>query len=158
MSYVKGADALLKKLDAMPREAEKIALRAMREAGKEAARVQKQVTANYWPGLVKSSAHKDAFGKPYVSVGYQSRTKKGARGADIPDWFKAYWMNYGTLKHRREDIHKFQRKIRNVKRRNNEGQPAKLFFQEGHPMVRRAFDSALKKKFEELIEKYYNSR
>lgn len=153
-AYIEGTKELLKKLDNFPGSAKRAMKEAMKAGGKAAAKVQKSINSDRWPELIRYGVHTDALGRMYTNVGYQTRAKRGAKGTGIPNWFKAYWMNYGTLSNR-DPAHKFKRHVRRhvSGRRNNVGQTARHFFREGHPSVVQAFSGALEKKFDELIEK-----
>lgn len=150
---VQGEAELMRKLDRFPVEAKKAMDASLRAGGKAAAEVQKGLGPARWARLVKSRLHTDATDSSYVAVGYQN-VDKGKKMDKVSDWFKAYWANYGTLRHR-DPQHHFDRKIRtNVRtRRNNEGQPAQHFFKPGDARVQRTFLETVEKEFKTRIEK-----
>lgn len=128
---IEGLDDCLKCMDAAPANVLKMTRAAMREAGKQTARLIRQRTPGRFRGLVGYKVTKgQVSGNTYALVGYFNKGKRHSSGSDIQDWFKAYWKNYGTLA-RRDASHHFVNAVkRSVRgRRNNVGQKAENFFE-----------------------------
>lgn len=106
-----------------PLECNKIILRALRESVKPVStRVRSAVPYPQWRRLVKVKAKESrATGRLYAVAGMRDDGKV-QEGSKIPDWFKAYWLNYGTLT-RRDAGHTFTRAPRGSSSRNKKGSP-----------------------------------
>lgn len=118
---IEGVEDCLRMFEKVPENMMKISQKAMREASKATAKQIRQGIPKRWSKIVKYKV-KNNDGKLSARVGLYGTNKN-------VDWFKAYWANYGTLEGR-DPSHQFERKIkRNVKRRNNKGQPAQRFFE-----------------------------
>ena len=129
---IEGIDECIKCMDAAPENVMKMTLNAMRDAGKQTARMIRQRTPGRFRRLVGYKVSKGQIsGNTYALVGYFNKGKKKSSNSEISDWFKAYWKNYGTLA-RRDASHNFVTAVkRNVRgRRNQLGQPAELFFEQ----------------------------
>ena len=129
MAYkIEGLDDCLRCLDAAPDNVVKITKAAMREAAKKTTRsIRQRLPKQFWRRLVRYKMSKGQLTQnSYVLMGLFNKGKKNADGGSyIPDWFKAYWQNYGTLKHRDPSHHfDFPEKGATRNRRNNEGQQA----------------------------------
>lgn len=141
ISYkVEGLKEALAGIEGSPERLQKILRKAFQEGGKAASRSVRQRTPKRWRKLVRYKVEKSIEGDSSALVGYfnSSRGTRG-KGDDMPDWFKAYWKNYGTLKHR-DPGHVFDNPIKpNVKRRNNEGQHPENFFETAMERMEDAF-------------------
>jgi len=129
---IEGLDDCIRCMDHAPQNVLKMTQKAMKEAGRHTARVIRGKTPGRWRRLVGSKVTKGQIsGDIYALVGYFNKAQKKGSNAEIPDWFKAYWKNYGTLT-RRDQSHHFvngiKAKVRG--RRNNLGQPANNFFEQ----------------------------
>ena len=128
---IEGLDDCIKCMDEAPQNVMKMTKTAMKEAGRATARVIRSKTPGRFRPLVGYKVTKGQIsGNTYALVGYFNKGKKKTSDSDIPDWFKAYWKNYGTLA-RRDASHHFATgvKPRTRYRRNNVGQPAENFFE-----------------------------
>ncbi len=129
---IEGLDDCIKCLDRAPANVVKMTRTAMREAGKQTARLIRQRTPGRFRRLVGYKVSKGQLsGNTYALVGYFNKSGKKASNRDIPDWFKAYWKNYGTLA-RRDASHHFVTPVKKGRvpgRRNQMGQPAVNFFE-----------------------------
>ena len=130
VSRIEGLDDCLRFCDKLPENVLRVTTTAMREASKKTARKIRQKTPQRFRRLVKYKVFKgQVTGNMNALIGLFNRRQKANGSNRIPDWFKAYWKNYGTLKHR-DPSHKFDEPIKkNARRRNNEGQPAENFFE-----------------------------
>jgi len=123
---IDGLDDCLKALDAAPDNVVKMTKAAMREAAKKTTRtIRQRLPKQFWRRLVRYKMTKGTLSEnAYVLMGLFNKGKKNADGTSyISDWFKAYWANYGTLKHR-DPAHRFDYPVKapTKRRRNNEGQ------------------------------------
>lgn len=129
MAYtIEGLKDCLKCMDAAPDNVVKMTKAAMRAAAKKTSRsIRQRLPKQFWRRLVRYKMSKgDVSQNIYVLMGLFYKGKKNADGSSyIPDWFKAYWQNYGTLKHR-DPSHRFDYPVKagTTRRRNNEGQMA----------------------------------
>ena len=133
---IEGLAEYLHTLDEAPDVLIKAVKKSMRKAGGELARDIRSGTPQAFKGLVKCKVVKARISKNLSSaVGlYKGRN----RGDEIPEWFKAYWKNYGTLA-RRDPSHRFDRDIKGAgttaaaRRRNQLGQYYERFFEAALP-------------------------
>ena len=133
---IEGLADYLRTLDDAPQTLVKCVRKAMRKAGSELARDIKSGTPQSFRPLVKCKVVKARISRNLSSaVGlYKDKTT----GREIPEWFKAYWKNYGTLQ-RRDPSHRFDRPIKPDgtvaarNRRNRVGQYNENFFEETLP-------------------------
>lgn len=129
MAYkIEGLDDCLKCIDKAPDNVLKMTKASMREAAKKTTRsIRQRLPKQFWRRLVRYKMSKGQLTQnTYVLMGLFNKGKKNADGGKyIPDWFKAYWQNYGTLKHR-DSSHHFDYPVKagTKRRRNNEGQMA----------------------------------
>ena len=127
MAYrIEGLDDCLKVMDTAPDNVVKMTKAAMREAAKKTTRsIRQRLPKQFWRRLVRYKMSKGQLTQDsYVLMGLFNKGKKNADGSSyIPDWFKAYWQNYGTLKHR-DPSHHFDNPMKagTKRRKNNEGQ------------------------------------
>ena len=127
-TYITGLDDALKCFDQAPGNLLKVVRQAMRDGGRQAAKVIRQAMPRRFKRLVSSKVVKGAVSGDYSAlIGAFNRAKSGNNEPD--DWFKAYWKNYGTLT-RRDKGHTFDYPIKhlNHKRRNEVGQHAEKFY------------------------------
>ena len=106
-----------------PMEANKIIQKALRYAVSPVAKkVKSAVPYPKWRTLVKVKAKQSrTSGRVYAVAGMLDNGQATEKGG-ITDWYKAYWLNYGTLA-RRDPAHKFERGPRGRDSRNKQGQP-----------------------------------
>lgn len=131
---------------------------AMKEAAQPVAKKIRAGMPKEFRRLIKTKlikAERRINGNSTVIVG----AFKGKKVSDsaVPDWFKMYWKNYGTLAHR-DPSHEFVRPIKknNRRRRNNIGQPHENFFDDAirgwEQMIYDNFIAALKRREDELLK------
>ena len=131
-TYISGLDDCLKCFDKAPDNLLKVIRTALKEGGKEAAKEIRKAMPRRFKRLVSSKVVKGTLSGDYTAL--VGAFNKIQSGTDEPsDWYKAYWKNYGTLKHR-DKSHKFDYPIKPdhwaaaKRRRNNEGQPHENFY------------------------------
>lgn len=132
---VKGIKDCYRKLDDMPEAALKLIKKSMQEASKPVTRnMRNAIDIPHWRKLVKSkvAVGRTAWEGTQAAVGMFNNGKvtNSVKKADRPDWFKAYWANYGTLS-RRDPQHPFKTPIKSKKRHQDVGQPKQNFFERG---------------------------
>lgn len=121
-------------LNNMPEAALQLIKKSMREAAKPVARnIRSAIDIPHWRRLVRSkvSDGKTAWQGLQTAVGlFNNNSTKDVKEEDRPDWFKAYWANYGTLS-RRDPQHPFKFAIKVRSRHQSVGQPPQHFFERG---------------------------
>lgn len=129
---IEGVQDVLRFLDDMPQQMAKVSMKAMRSASRVTARHIRKGTPARWRKMVKYKVAKSATGNTSARMGLYNGKQTGGhqpKNGKTFDWFKAYWANYGTLKHR-DPNHHFQTKIKKSRgRRNNVGQRPQHFFE-----------------------------
>ena len=120
---LKGFDDVLRLLNDYPNEINKIAKAALRKA---IAPLVKDIKSNNPIKGVKIKMKPLKGMNPSLKFGYFGEVGSGDRLAISP-WFKAYFLNYGTLK-RRHPSHLFQNKVRFRKTKQRDGIRPRLFF------------------------------
>lgn len=133
---IEGLGDYLRTLEKAPDELLKAVRKAMRKAGNELARDIKPGIPPSFRNLVKCKVTKAMLSKNLSSaIGLY---KGKVTGNDIPEWFKAYWKNYGTLA-RRDPAHRFDRPVKGDgtvaanRRRNKLGQFSEEFWEDALP-------------------------
>lgn len=140
---LEGMKEALAAIDDAPDRMKKIVAKAFREGSKAASKAVLCKTPRRWKKLVRAKVEKSLRGNTSALVGYFN-TSRGARKEDdnsnnIPDWYKAYWKNYGTLLSR-DTKHKFDNPIREgVERKNKWGQAPEWFFESAMHRMEDAF-------------------
>lgn len=137
---ISGLDDCLKVFDNAPENLLKISRQALKDASKVSARTVKSRIPKRWNRLVRYKVVKTANGKLNAVFGlFNNRQAQGHQnpsGAQIADWFKAYWINYGTLENR-DPSHHFKNPVKHRKtaaarrRRNSTGIQPWNFFEAG---------------------------
>lgn len=155
-TYITGLDDALKCFDQAPANLLKVVKQAMRDGGRQAAKEIRKAMPRRFKRLVSCKVVKGSLSGDYSAlVGAFNRVKGGDNEPD--DWFKAYWKNYGTLT-RRSQSHKFDYPIKkNVRRRNNVGQPAEMFYDRSIGPAQdafvRAFEDSVKNQEDKLKQR-----
>ena len=164
---ISGLDDCLRFFDQLPSNLMKVSRKAMKEASKSTARLIRGRTPKRWKRLVRYSTDKDfRSGKLKAYIGlFQVGLVQGHQnphGGEIPDWFKAYWLNYGTLG-KRDPEHQFKRPVRppgntaSKRRRNTTGVEPRKFFEETlsgwQDVFVEAFQESLKKQEQDLYDR-----
>lgn len=155
----------LRWMDAAPKDMIKLAKKAMRSGAKDAVKYAKPRMEPRWRRLLRyavmGGSHEDdlacmigLFNGHEIS-GHQSGKRK------IPDWQKAYWLNYGTLLGRDPDHH-FKNRIKptrykaSQRRRNRFGIPYENFFEDAMHGYDTPFFNAFAKKISDNIDECYD--
>lgn len=155
---VEGLDEVFKALDRFPGNALKMTEDAMKEAAQPVARKIRAGMPKEYKRLIKAKLIKAEHrinGHSTVIVGAFKGKKVSDKG--VPQWFKMYWSNYGTLTHR-DPGHEFVYPVKkgNRHRRNNVGQPHLNFFdaaiQGWEQMMFDNFTAALKRREDNLFK------
>lgn len=164
---ISGLDDCLKLFDNAPENLRKVSKTALRDASREVTRFVRNRTPKRWRRLVKykvvrlrSNRNLNAvFGmfNTKVAQGHQNPT-----GAKIDDWFKAYWLNYGTLENR-DPGHKFDYPVKHrgtiaaKRRKNTEGIKPRNFFEQAiqgwEDKFVRAFSNSLNRQENALYDR-----
>jgi len=131
---INGLDKFIQTIDKAPGNLLKISKEAMKAGGKVVARTIRSRAPSRFKRLVGYKVSEGQLSHDnYVLIGFFNKDRKKHQN-DIPDWFKAYWKNYGTLT-RRYPGHKFVTMVKprstssGRARRNNVGQNPELFFE-----------------------------
>lgn len=162
---IQGLDDCLRFFDQAPENLMKVSRTAMRDAGKEVSKMARQRLPKRWRKLVRSKVLRSYKGNLQVLWGlfngHQRQGHQNKKG-DIDDWFKAYWLNYGTLGNR-DPEHHFQTAVKHRKtaaaarRRNTEGIKPRKFFEASiqgwEEVFTKAFSASLKDQEDKLYER-----
>lgn len=152
---IEGLDDCIKCMDHAPQNVLKMTKTAMKDAGKATTRVIRSKTPPRFKRLAGYKVTKGQLsGNTYALVGYFNKSKKKGSNKEIPDWFKAYWKNYGTIT-KRDPGHTFSNGVKaHVQgRRNNVGQKAENFFEAALP----GWDSVFYEAFKQSMIKQENT-
>lgn len=155
---IEGLDDCIKCIEHAPENVLKMTKASMKDAGKATATLIRQRTPSRFRRLVGYKVSKGQLsGNTYALVGYFSKGKKKNSNSEIPDWFKAYWKNYGTLA-RRDRSHNFSYPVKNNvrRRRNNLGQPANNFFESAIGGWERQFLEKFRESMKRQEQKLYD--
>lgn len=133
---IEGLGDYLRTLEKAPDDLLKAVRKAMRKAGNELSRDIKPGVPTEFRKLVKCKVVKAKMSKNLSSaIGlYKDKVPR----SEIPEWFKAYWKNYGTLA-RRDPAHRFDRPVKGDgtvaarRRRNQLGQFSENFWEDALP-------------------------
>ena len=160
---IAGLDDCIKCIDAAPGNVMKMTRNAMKDAGKATARVIRSRTPARFRRIVGYKVTKGQLsGNTYALVGYFNKANPKQSDKEIPDWFKAYWKNYGTLAKRDRSHHfKYPVKPDNTtaakSRRNKVGQRHENFFEAAiggwNETFYRTFEESMKKQENTLYDR-----
>lgn len=143
---IEGLDDVMRMYNDAPDVMIKDARDASRQAAKGVAKELRALMPQKYRKLVSSSVQNMSDGTLSTWIGLYRR-----REPEL--WYKAYWMNYGTLS-KRDPSHQFTRPVRpNHRRRNNVGQPPRNFYDGPASMVGDRFLEAFRR---ELSDKGYD--
>ena len=173
MSKIEGTYEFTQFLKRYPLECNKIIRKALGASGRiVASSIRRMTPVPKWKRLVKSKVSMSReSGRLYVRAGYFGAKRGSAFKKDGFDsnweFFKAYWLNNGTLK-RRDPDHEFTYppgvlkvkydKKGNIKSkpRNREGITPRNFYEKSveglEPKVERVFVRSIEKQHEQLIK------
>ena len=162
---IQGLDDCLRFFDQAPENLVKVSRTALRDAGKEVSKMARQRLPKRWRKLVRSKVLRSYKGNLQVLWGlFNGHQRQGHQNPKngIDDWFKAYWLNYGTLGNR-DPEHHFQTAVKHRKtaaaarRRNTEGIKPRKFFEASiqgwEDRFTEAFSASLKKQEDKLYER-----
>jgi hypothetical protein len=163
---IEGMSDCLNWCDKAPEDMVKLAKKAMRAGGGAVTKRMKPSIDARWRRLIKYKVtggrnDKDLNCGIGFFNGHQQQGKQSTKGAPIDDWFKFYWMNYGTLT-RRDPNHRFTKPIRpahhaaSQRRRNRLGQPHRNYFEAAMEGYEDTFFNAFAKHVAENIEECYD--
>lgn len=153
---IEGLDDCLRCLDAAPANVVKMTKAALRSAAKVTRQQIKTKMPFTFGRLVKYSLRKQPDGTQSLLVGLFNKKQTKNPSSEIPDWFKAYWKNYGTLK-RRDPNHDFMYPIREGRaKRNKEGQMPERFFEAAAAGWEGPFISAFEQAMADQQDKLYD--
>lgn len=138
---ITGLNDVLRTFEQAPPEMRKVVKKAMTASARKTSRTLKSRTPKRWRNLVGYAVWQSKkTGAIGARLGYYS-SKNSRRGQNknpdlgrAYDWYKSYWLNYGTLAGR-DPAHAFQRGIKprhyaaSRRRRNRSGIPHKNFFE-----------------------------
>lgn len=129
---IEGVSEVMRYFSQAPEEVSKSIKKALRAACSGEVRNLKGQVPRWARGLVKSSVKSLRSGDVSALFGMFVDSKwQDEKGRKGPDWFHAYWKNYGTLT-KRDPSHQFDNAVRrNARRRNNVGQGHENFFERG---------------------------
>ena len=163
---ISGLDDCLRMFDQAPANLIKVSRKAMKAASRKTAGTIRKRVPKRWAKIVRYKVDKQYDGKLAAFVGlFQTGLMQGHQnpnGAPMPDWFKAYWANYGTLQ-RRDPNHVFKNPVRHSgtaqaqRRRNRMGEAHQNFFEAALPGWQEtfvtAFQESLKKQEQDLYDR-----
>lgn len=164
---ISGLDDCLNFFDNAPENLMKVSRKAMRDASRATSKELRSKIPKRWRHLVKYRVVRTwkkgnlnaVFG---LFNGKQTQGHQNPNGSEIPDWFKAYWLNYGTLENR-DPEHQFDRPVKHRKtaaaqrRKSSTGIKPRKFFEAAIPgweeTFVEAFSESLKKQENDLYER-----
>lgn len=164
---IEGADELLEILSFDRRKFNAVAKKCFQEAARATAKKIRSDVPSRWKRLVKGKSYIAPDGTVASGYGLSYKPKqfngsKPKKGEQIPDWFKAYWKNYGTLEGR-DPSHQFRTPVKKSstnaaeRRRNRSGEKAENFFEDAirdhEKTFNDAFHKAVDKRKDEFFEK-----
>ena len=160
---INGLDDVLRTLEAAPKEMRAVARKSFGKASSTTARRMKQKTPTRWRGLVGYRVAIDRrTGGIQARMGYyNAKTAKGKQPKNVDrafDWYKAYWINYGTLS-RRDPRHVFKFPVKpetwaiTKRRKTKNGITARHFFEKARQGWEDIFLSAFRAAFDANYEK-----
>lgn len=132
-AHIEGINEIVSFLDNMPENMFKMTNSAMRQASKAVSGHIRKGIPKRFRKLCSYGVRKNYNGHLSATIGLFNKHQVSGhqpKNGKTWDWFKMYWKNYGTLKHR-DPSHQFQYAIKKKtrKRRNDSGQHAELFFE-----------------------------
>lgn len=163
---ISGLDDCLKCFENAPENVVKVTRKALRDASKASSRTLRGRLPKRWRALVKYKVVRTMKGNLNAVFGLfngkQTQGHQNPSGAPIADWFKAYWINYGTLDNR-DPNHQFQRPVKHretaaaKRRRNTEGIRPRNFFEAGlsgwEASFVEEFQKSMKRNEQDLLER-----
>lgn len=133
---IEGVSDVLRMFDEAPEELTKAVKKALRKACSGEVRNLKRSVPTFSKQLVKSSVKTLRSGDVSAVFGmFLDAQRQDTKGRVGPDWFHAYWKNYGTLQGR-DPSHRFDTSVKHSsttaakRRRNNVGQMYENFYEQ----------------------------
>ena len=163
--HISGLDDCLRMFDQAPANMMKVSRKAMKDASRKTAATLRRRVPKRWSKIVRYAVDKQYDGKLAAFIGlFQTGLVQGHQnpdGKEIKDWFKAYWLNYGTLG-RRDPNHAFKYPVRHrgtaqaQRRRNRTGIEHRNFFEEALPGWQEVFLTALQESLKKQENDLYD--
>jgi hypothetical protein len=160
---ITGLDDCLKFFDNLPENVVRATRNAMRDGGRATARQIRQRVPKRWTRLVKSKVTNK--GNLYATIGmfngHQAQGNQPKGKAPVDDWFKMYWLNYGTLEGR-DPSHQFDRPVKHSstsaakRRRGQSGIQHRNFFEEAIRGWRETFMTSFNESFKRQEKTLYD--
>ena len=113
-SYVvENYDEMMREFDGLYDAGLKASKRCMQAGARAVGKQIRAAAPSAFRRTIGASIKRSKEGVYTAYVGY--RNKEGLpSGKSVPVWFKAYWINYGTLEHR-DPEHHFAYKVKNLR-------------------------------------------
>lgn len=161
---IEGANELLRKFDVARRDKNRVLRQAMADAAKVCARAMRSGIPARWRSIIRAKAYIDRSDTVVAAFGLSTKTKNARgtqpKGKKINDWFKAYWLNYGTLQGR-DANHKFKYPVKPRhtaaanRRKNKSGIKAQNFFDVAIKGYEAKFSNEFSKSLQAHIEQLF---
>lgn len=149
---IEGLDECYSWMERSPKNALKLTKKASQAGAKAMIKLIKADTPSQYRKLIRYKVDKNRSGEIETFAGLFNNAPRNTSGKEIPEWFKAYWDNYGTLTHR-SSAHQFKFAVKKTaKRKNNVGQDSQGWFDEHNGQLTERFMSA----FEDYLVKHEN--
>ena len=139
---IEGLEQAYAVLKDYPERVNRIVLVAMRKAVAPLTKEMRNNTPfSAWKKMIKAKKVRSTEG-----VALKTGIWGGKSGGEPPEWFKAYWLNYGTSE-RRYTGHTFVTPVKKGVKRRGVGIPPRLFFER----ATEGKEEAVARLFEELV-------
>ena len=161
---ISGLEDCLKLFDQAPENLVKVSREALRDASKATTRMIRTKMPKRFRRLVRYKVIKNSTkGTIHALLGlFNGHQRQGHqnKAGDVDDWFKAYWLNYGTLSNR-DPNHQFREPVKHRKtaaaqrRRNSQGLRHRNFFEASIAGWQGVFTDAFSKSLKDHEDKLY---
>lgn len=155
---ISGLDDCLRFFDNAPENVVKATRNALRDASKVTAKMIRGRMDKRFRRLVRFKVTNK--GHLNAGIGLFNDGKGTGQHADMPDWFKAYWKNYGTLEGR-DPQHHFDQPVNHSKtqaaknRRNRMGIAHRNFYDEAITGWQETFVPAFRESMSKQEDQFY---
>ena len=155
---ISGLDDCLRFFDNAPENVVKATRNALRDASKVTAKMIRGRMDKRFRRLVRFKVTNK--GHLNAGIGLFNDGKGTGQHADMPDWFKAYWKNYGTLEGR-DPQHHFDQPVKHPKtqaaknRRNRMGIAHRNFYEEAITGWQETFVPAFRESMSKQEDQFY---
>lgn len=162
---IQGLEQTLRWMDKMPQNCLNLTTKSMKRAVSATAKQIRNRTPRRWRKLVKPRAKLQRSGTVLARTGWiDTGQQSSSHGKSNPptDWFKAYWLNYGTLEGR-DSNHEFKYPVKKAttaaasRRKNKRGNVYQHFYERSiigwQEKFREAFNEAMVK-YQDEFRKY----